>query len=133
MAHAVPNLCISRKVKLKNQVNWNTVCGAIQDMPWRNIWSADNPVGVLKEHLSLLVVRYVPTMIIREHDKNKSWFNDQWRRAFGLQQEAHPWWTRDRSRINCEKFVHCQVRADKTQSEAKREFSVKNRDVLVNA
>ena len=41
MAQAVPNLCVSRKVFLKYQVNWNTVCGAMQDLPWNNIWSAD--------------------------------------------------------------------------------------------
>ena len=29
MAQAVPNLCVSRKVFLKHQVNWNTVCGEI--------------------------------------------------------------------------------------------------------
>ena len=28
-AQAVPNLCVSRKVFLKHQVNWNTVSGAI--------------------------------------------------------------------------------------------------------
>ena len=28
MAQAVPNLCVSRKVFLKHQGNWNTVCGA---------------------------------------------------------------------------------------------------------
>ena len=43
MAQAVPNLCVSRKVFLKHQVNWNTVCGAIQELPWRNIWLSDNP------------------------------------------------------------------------------------------
>ena len=37
MAQAVPNLCVSQKVFLKHQVNWNTVCGAIRDLPWRNI------------------------------------------------------------------------------------------------
>ena len=49
-AQAVPNLCVIRKVILRHQVNWNTVCGAMQDLPWRNIWSADNPVEVLNEH-----------------------------------------------------------------------------------
>ena len=29
MAQAVPNLCVSRKVVLKHQVNWNIVCDAI--------------------------------------------------------------------------------------------------------
>ena len=37
MAQAVPNLCVSRKNFLTQQVNWNTVCGAMQDLPWRNI------------------------------------------------------------------------------------------------
>ena len=55
MAQAVPNLRVSRKVFLKHQVNWNTVSGAMHDLPWRNIWPADNPVEVLNEHLLLLV------------------------------------------------------------------------------
>ena len=46
MAQAVPNLCVSRKVFLKHRVNWNTVCCAIQDLPWHNIRLADNPVEV---------------------------------------------------------------------------------------
>ena len=58
-AQAVPYLCVSRKVFLKHQVNWNTVCGAMRDLPWRNNWSSDNPVEVLNEHPSLLVGRYV--------------------------------------------------------------------------
>ena len=46
MAQAVPNLCVSRKVFLKYQVSWNTVCGAIQELPWRDSWLADDPVEV---------------------------------------------------------------------------------------
>ena len=68
IAQAVPNLCVSRKVFLKRQVNWNTVCGEIQDLPWRNIWHADNPVEVLNKHLSLLVE---PTRVIHVRNKDK--------------------------------------------------------------
>ena len=46
MAQAVPNLCVSRNVFLKHQVNWNTVCGVIQDLRGCNIWHADNPAAV---------------------------------------------------------------------------------------
>ena len=81
MAQAVPNLCVSRKVFLKHRVNWNTVYGVIQDLPWRNIWHVDNAVEVLNEHLSLLVGRYVPTKVIRVRNKAKH--------GFGLKQEAH--------------------------------------------
>ena len=34
------------------------------DLPWRNIWSADNPVEVMNEHLLLLVGCFVPTNVI---------------------------------------------------------------------
>ena len=63
IAQAVPNLCVSRKVFLKHQVNWNTVCGAIRDLPWLNIWLAVNPAEILNKHLSLLVGRYIPTKV----------------------------------------------------------------------
>ena len=89
MGQAVSNLCVSRKVFLKHQVNWNTVCGAIQDLPRRNLWHADNPVEVFNEHLSLLVGCYVPPKVIRERNNDKPWFDDQCRHAFGLKQEAH--------------------------------------------
>ena len=77
MIQAVPNLCVSRKVFLKHQVNWNTVCGAIRDLHWSNIWLPTNPVEVLNERLSLLVGRYVPTNVIRVRNKDKPWFDDQ--------------------------------------------------------
>ena len=131
MAQAVPNLCVSRKVFLKHQVNCNTVCDAIRELPWRNIWLSDNLVEVLNEHLSLLVGGYAPTKVIRVRNNDKPWFDDQCRNAFALKQEAHLRWTRDRSRVNREEFVRCQVRANETYSEAKR-FSDRNRDVLMN-
>ena len=83
---------------------------AMQDLPGRNIWSADNPVEVLDEHLLLLVGRFVTTKVIRVRNKDKLWFGDQCRHAFGLKQKAHLRWTQDRSRVNWEESVRCQVR-----------------------
>ena len=82
--------------------------------------------------MSLLVGRYVVTKVILVRNKDKPWFDDQCRHAFGLKQEAHLRWTRDRSRVNWKKFVRCQGRANETYSEAKSQFSDKNRDVLIN-
>ena len=70
---------------------------------------------------------------VHMRNKDKSWFDDQSRHAFGLKLEAHLLWTRDRSRVNWEEFVHCQVRANETYSEAKHRFSARNRDALMNA
>ena len=86
----------------------------------------------MNELLSLLVGRYVPTKVIRVRNKDKPWFDDQCRHAFGPKQEAHLWWTRDRSSVNWEAFVCCQVRANETYSEAKSRLSDRNRDVLIN-
>ena len=102
MAQAVPNLCVSRKVFRKHQINWNTVCGAIRELPWHNIWLSDKPVEVLNDHLSLLVGYYVTTKVIRVFNKGKPWFDDQCRPAFGLKKEVHLRWTRDPSRVNWE-------------------------------
>ena len=107
----------------------HAVCGAMQDQPWRNIRSAENPVEVLNEHLLLLVGCFVPTKTICVRNKYKPWFDDQCRHAFGLKQEAHLRWTNS----PVDEFVHCQVRANETYSEAKRQFSAINRDVLMNA
>ena len=73
-------------------------------------------VEVLNEHLSLLVGRNVPTKVIRERNNYKSWYDDQCTHAFGLKEVAHLQWTRDRSRVNWEEFVHYQVRANETYS-----------------
>ena len=59
-------------------------------------------------------------------------FDDQFRHALGLNQEADLRCTRDRSRANCEEFVNCQVRANDTYSKAKRQISDRNKDVLMN-
>ena len=119
---------------MKHQVNWNTVCGAIQDLPWRNTWLVDNPVEVLIEHqiLSLLVGCYVPTKVICVRNKDKPWFDDQCKHAFRLKEQAHLRWTSDSSRVNWNEFVHCQMRANETNSEAKRQFSDRNMAVLMN-
>ena len=114
-------------------INWNTVCGAMHNLPWRNIWSADNPAQILNEHFLLLVGRFVPTKVIRVLNKDKPWFHDQCRHAFRLKQEAELRWTRDHSRVNWKEFVRCQVRANETYSEVKRQFSTSNGVVLMNA
>ena len=111
------------KVFLKHQANLNTVCAAVQDLPWRNIWFAGNPVEVLNGHLSLQVGCYAATKVIGVHNKDKPWLKNHCRHAFGLEQEAHLRWSRDWSRVNWEEFVRCQVRANKASSEAKRKFS----------
>ena len=82
-------MCVGRKVFLEHKISWNIVCGAIQDLPWSNIWSGDNPVEVLNEYLLLLVGRFIPTKAIRVYNKDKPWFDDQCRHAFMASSRRH--------------------------------------------
>ena len=50
-------------------------------------------------------------------NKDKPWFDDQCRHAFGLKQEGltqKPQLRGCRSRVNWEEFARCQVRANET-------------------
>ena len=116
MSQSVPNMCVSRKVFLKYQVNWDIVCGAIRELPRHNIWLSDNLAEVSNEHLSLLVGLYVPTKVIRVRNNDKPWFDNQRRQAFSLKLDAHLQWTLDRSRANWDEFVRYQVRVNETYS-----------------
>ena len=84
-------------------------------------------------HLSLLVEPFVPTKVNRVLNKDKPWFNDDCRLGFDIKQGTHLRWTRDRSRVNWDEFVHYQRRANTVYAEAMRQFSVRSRDVLMNA
>ena len=65
-------------------------------------------------------------------NKDKPWFDDKCRHAFGLKLEAHLRWTRDHCQVNWEEFVRYQVRANETFSVTKPQFSDGNSDVLMN-
>ena len=71
--------------------------------------------------------------MIRVRNKDKPWFNDDFRLAFDIKQGAHLRWTRDRSRYNWDEFLHYQMRANAVYAEAMSQFSLRSRDVLMNA
>ena len=66
-------------------------------------------------------------------NKDKPWFNDDCRLAFDIKQRAHFRWTRVRCRVNWDEFVNYQRRASAVYAEAMRQYSVRSRDVLMNA
>ena len=72
-------------------------------------------------------------MDIMYHNKDKPWFDDQDMRTFDFKKEGNLRWTSDRFLINYEEFLRCHVSANKTYLEAKRQFCVRNRHVLMNA
>ena len=131
--HKVPYLCSRRVVLLKNRVNWDVIGGAVRSFPWRVIYTADDPVDILNQHLSEVIERYVPSKIIRVRNSDKPWFTDECRAAFDAKQGAYRRWTRDRSRARWEEFMECQRVANGVYAEAEQQFNIRARDTLLNA
>ena len=115
-------------------MNWNSVCGATQELPWRNIWSADNPVNVFKLLVSA-VWTLCPTTVVGMSNKDNPWFDDQCRREFGLQHRLiyggpviAPWLTgKSMSAGKGELMKPTRMPSVSLVS------GVRNRDVLINA
>ena len=100
MAQADPNSFVSRKVFLKHKVKSIEILSAVQyriclaqHLVW---WHSCSGF----ERTSLHAGWTLCIRIIRVPNKDKPWFDDQYRRAFGLlKQEAHLRWTRDRYQV----------------------------------
>ena len=84
-------------------------------------------------HLSQLVERFDPTKVIRVSNKDKHWFNGDCRLAFDIKHGVLLRWTRNRSGVHWDEFVHYQRRANAVYAEAMCQFSVRSRDVLMNS
>ena len=74
----------------------------------------------------LLVECFVPTKVIRVHNKDKPWFNDDCMTVFYHKQEVHHQWTPDCSPVNWDEFVHYQRIANVVYTKARYQFSVRS-------
>ena len=116
---------------MKHQVNWNTIFCAIQHLPWRNIWLADNPDEVSNDICpSWLDVIYQLRSSVCETRTSLGLminagvlFASSRRLFFGWPVIATGWiW-------KC--VVFCQLRANENYLEAKCRFSDRNSPVSV--
>ena len=94
ISQAVPNLLVGKFSFNIKSIRTQYVVKLIQDLPWRNIRSSDNPVVVLTCWFDVM---YQPRLSVCTTGRR---IDDQCRRAFGLMQEAHLRWPRDLSWVN---------------------------------
>ena len=127
MGQAATNVCVSRKGSL------NIMSSGIQFVVQYRICPGIT-FGLLTILLKfgMCICRHWLDVIFQSRS-SKALVDDQCRHVLGLKQEAHLWWTHDHNWINRKEFFHCQMRANKTNSEAKHQFCVRNEDVLINA
>ena len=130
---SVPDINITRKVYLKSRADWNGVISDMESMVWSDIYRAASPIDSLNNALLAISNRRIPTRIIRSRARDKAWFNDDCRRAQRDKQEAYSLWSRTRSQVAWNDYVHLRSVAQRIYYEAQCNHNNHLRNTLAGA
>ena len=78
-----------------------------------------------------IIVRCIPSRVIKFHIKDKAWFNEDCKRANLAKQEACQLWRRNRSGITWDNYVNLRNAAQETYAAAEKEDNDGVRDTLI--
>ena len=120
----IPNHTITKKVWMKNRANWEALRLRVRnDMDWHAILTNRNPITCLNDQLRQLCQRHIPTKTIKFRNNDKSWFNQECRRALQEKQTAFGEWRRSRTQESYENFKLVRQQAKRTYAAAERNFN----------
>lgn len=126
----ISSFTTSRRIYLKSLVNWGAVDQDVRSIPWSEIYSSSNPISALNSALSDIIVRRVPSRIVKHRQGDKPWFNDLCERAYCDKQAAYRQWKRDNTRQSWIRFAELRVQAQAIYTEAERQHRHHARDIL---
>ena len=78
-----------------------------------------------------IIVRLIPSRVIKFRIKDKAWFNEDCKRANLAKQEAYQLWRRNRSDITWNSYVNLRNAAQETYAVAEKEYNDGVRDTLI--
>ena len=78
-----------------------------------------------------IIVRLIPSRVIKFRIKDKAWFNEDRKRANLAKQEAYQLWRRNCSDITCNNYVYLRNAAQETYAAAEKEYNDSVRDTLI--
>ena len=97
--HAVLDISFSRKIYLKSQADWDGISNDLRELDWPHIYTQVDFVASMNDVFEGIIVRRIPSRVIKFHIKDKAWFNENCKRANLAKQEAYQLWRRDCSDI----------------------------------
>ena len=78
-----------------------------------------------------IIVRRIPSWVIKLRIKDKAWFNEDCKRANLAKQEVYQLWRRNRSDITWNNYVNLRNAAQETYAAAEKEYNDGVRDTLI--
>ena len=102
--HAVPDISFSRKIYLKSQADWDGILNDLRELDWPDIYRQVDFVASMNDGFERIIVRRIPSRVIKFRIKDKAWFNEDCKRANLAKQEAYQLWRRNRSDIT---WINC--------------------------
>ena len=129
--HAVPDISFSRKIYLKSQADWDGILSDLRELYWPDIYRQVDFVASMNDGFERIIVRRIPSRVIKFRINDKAWFNEDCKRANLAKQEAYQLWRGNRSDITWNNYVNLRNSAQETYAAAEKEYNDGVRDTLI--
>ena len=118
---------------MKSQGDWNGVQGDLSQLNWLHFYCQDDPIEPLSNVFVKIIDWRIPSRVVTFRNKDKTWFNNDCKRAYLEKQDAYNFWRRNRSDLTWRNNVHLRSVAQEVYALAKREHNSGVRDTLLGA
>ena len=86
--HVVPDISFSCKLYLKSQADWDGILNDLRELYWPDNYRQVDFVASMNDGFERIVVRHIPSRVIKFCIKDKAWFNEDCKRANLSKQKA---------------------------------------------
>ena len=118
--HAVPDISFSHKIYLKSQADWDGILSDLRELDWPDIYRQVDFVASMNDGFERIIVRRIPSRVIKFRINDKAWFNEDCKRANLAKQEAYQLWRGNRSDITWNNYVNLRNTAQETYAAAEK-------------
>ena len=72
----MPDISFSRKIYLKSRADWDGILNDLRELDWPDIYKQVNCVASMNDEFEGIIVRRIPSQVIKLCIKDKAWFNN---------------------------------------------------------
>ena len=127
----MPDISFSSKIYLKSQGDWDGILNDLRELDWPDTYRQVDFVASVNDGFERIIVRRIPSRVIKFRIKDKAWFNEDCKRANLARQEAYQLWRGNRSAITWNNYVNLRNAAQETYAAAEKEYNDGVRDTFI--
>ena len=125
------NITISRKIYLRSQADCDGILSDLRELDWPDIYRQVDFVASINDGFERIIVRRIPSRVIKFRINDKAWFNEDCKRANLAKQEAYQFWRGNRSDITWNNYVKSKKFCPRKYAAAEKEYNDGGRDTLI--